>query len=83
MELRDTAPIVKAIKERFEANEYATIDELIDAVIDEFSLPSDQQTRHQLNALAGDVHDHIQEKHFDYDNVSDQSFPASDPPPVP
>lgn len=83
MERIDTDRVIKLIKEHFEANDHFKIDAMVDEIIDELELPKAQDLRNRLIDLAGRVHEEIQDEAFDYDNVSDQSFPASDPPPIP
>lgn len=74
---------VKRMKEHFEENNVFTAERLVDEVIKELELPFTPEMREELTALAHEVHAEIQDEGFDYDHVADQSFPASDPPPIP
>lgn len=83
MDQRQQNKAAKRIKEHFEANTSNTTEGIVEAVMQDLRLAPSDQLKDELMSLARQVHDEIQDEDFDYDHMSDQSFPASDPPPVP
>lgn len=76
--------IVRLLRERMETNTVGSLDAFLDEATERFGLDRSAPAREGLRALVEAAYEEYQRTNtFDYDDIVEQSFPASDPPPHP
>lgn len=84
MNADDREKVARAVREGLETNAAASLAELQAQVTADLSLDRSPSAQRELGAFIRELCDEFQRKNeFDYDDVVEQSFPASDPPPPP
>lgn len=76
--------IASLVRELVETNAAGSLDEVQASVNQALGLDPGSKAQQELRALIQAVYDEYQRANeFDYDDIVEQSFPASDPPPPP
>ncbi len=76
--------IARFVREQVETNAAASLDAIQAQLTQALNLDRSAETQGQLRALIRELYAEYQRANeFDYDDVVEQSFPASDPPPPP
>ncbi len=84
MDAVDRQKMEELYREATEENHDFTIDDIVDRIAQEMSRAGDVFDRGAIRSFVEHMHESRAHGHpLDYDDVSEQSFPASDPPPVP
>lgn len=84
MHAADRRKLEELYRETVEENRAFTIDDVVDRMLETMSARGEVLERDEVKSLVERLHGAWAQGHpLDYDDVSEQSFPASDPPPVP
>lgn len=76
--------IARALREQVETNAVSSLAGFQAAVTDALGLDRSPKAQRELKALIQQLYDEYQRTNeFDYDDIVEQSFPGSDPPPPP
>lgn len=76
--------IAHMVRERLETNAVDSLESLRQEITESLELDRSEQAQAELSAFLRSLYDQFQRVNtFDYDDVVEQSFPASDPPPPP
>lgn len=81
---RHREKIARALREQVETNTVSSLASFQAKVTEAFGLDRSPKAQQQLKALIQELYDEYQRTNeFDYDDIVEQSFPGSDPPPPP
>lgn len=84
MDAVDRRMLEELYRETVEENRSFTIDDVVDRMLQTMSQRGEKLDRSTAKSLVERLHASWSHGHpLDYDDISEQSFPASDPPPVP
>lgn len=76
--------IARVVREQLETNTVSSLASLQEKLTDAFHLDRSPRAQHELSAFIRELYDEYQRTNeFDYDDIVEQSFPGSDPPPPP
>ena len=79
---RHRQKIEEEVRRRLESNTAASLESLQQEITQALGLDRSQKAQAELRALIRSLYEqHQRADTFDYDDVVEQSFPASDPPP--
>lgn len=74
--------IIRNLREQIETNTIDSLETFMQEATEKFDLDGSPDVQMELKALVESVYQEYQKtNHFDYDDVVEQTFPASDPPP--
>lgn len=80
----DRRKLEELYREAVEENHDFTLDELVERMVRAMSRGGEPFDPDTVKSLVERLHEERTHGHpLDYDDISEQSFPASDPPPVP